>query len=613
MTLSMQEGVECGICGVIGDFHNQHSYSDQRKNYASTLRRSSSERTVMTLESGFESEDQEMKYKIRLLARRTMHLPHYTYWQDYLQFFSNNHPLFGMCLHHPLHPLQRGHRLWMLLASIAFGLATTNIIYLYYVVHDDEVDKVLLDIELSEISFGNFHALTVTYGMMTLWTFGGVLHTIFDLMMWYLSACSCFMTGVFCFKRSRLKLIGMYSVIAVTAILIVLAIFVVTLRAAYEQRLRQLENGQEVDEITWDELAKVRNFSFIVGYIVELLLVYLCYYPFITFALFNGIVPCLGRHKEIQRQKREREDRIQKMNKTTHPVSSSLEEARVDDNDDEEYEDFYMKASTEIEGRSSCQCKSPPTNYDAINKFWVHLSELISTLPQLNIPNVSFLQDKKDESNDEPLSITRSSSIQPIQQKNQVEHRVQIDNGLIIGEKEDEPEMKNSWFNISRVASALPHITLPQIQVSMEEDVNAEEIYIIERKKEIAKELEEEKQRAAEERMHLERILISEICDNEMIMDTTVKANIEEETINDDLGRSPNDNDLHEIVHGREEDIPFSRNDDDVKTDEFSHNIEEKAIQPFVFDHYDQQSKEDESLRGNQEFFQVIDGTKCLV
>ena len=422
MLNSIHQSIECGLCGVIEDnstkYHEEESIDEQPV----VLHRSV--RTETTLDYDHEtSDDEEIKYIVRLLARRTMHLPHFSYWQDYLQFFNNNHPVFGMCLCHPLHPLQRGHRVWMLIASFSFGLAATNIVYLYYVVHDDEVDKVLLDIELNDVSFGDVHALTVTYGMLTLWTFGGLLHTIFDVLMWYLAACACFMTGVSCSKRSNFKLIGMYSVIAITAILIVLAVFVVTLRGAYEQRLRFMEEGKSMEDFSWLDLTKVHNYSFLIGYVIELFLVYFCYYPIIIFALFNGIVPCLGRNREIQKQKRERKDRMHSKLKKEYSQSSII----IPQQDD---------------------CESA--------------------------------HEQQYQRNDHQSECGATSSSQ------------------------------HNGFGLPQLKIQLPHMlpfTLPHVELTMEEDLNNQEMYINERKDVLARELEEEKRRAMIEREQLEKAL----------------------------------------------------------------------------------------------------------
>jgi|AntRauTorckE5430_2_1112549.scaffolds.fasta_scaffold07268_2 hypothetical protein len=258
-----------------------------------------------------EKEAEEEIYTIRLLSRRAMHLPNMNWWQDWLQYIKNNHPFIGLFFHHKKHPLRVGHRLYILLSSVAFGLAATNCVYLYYANHDEEMDKTLVNIALDghALNFKKIEALEVTYGMIALWTFGGALHTVFDICMWYLSACACFISGASCSRRGRYQLIGGYIVIALSAILSALALFVVLMRAAYDRRLRLAEEGIVLEEFEWNELGRVRNFSFLIGYGVELSLVYFVWYPMMVTALFLGLLPCLGRTREIDKQYRERKVR----------------------------------------------------------------------------------------------------------------------------------------------------------------------------------------------------------------------------------------------------------------------------------------------------------------
>jgi len=258
-----------------------------------------------------EKEAEEDIYLIRLLARRAMHLPNMNWWQDWVQYLKNNHPLIGLFFHHEKHPLRVGHRLYILLSSVAFGLAATNCVYLYYAYNNEEMDKILVDIVLDEhpLNFKKIEALEVTYGMVALWTFGGVVHTVFDICMWYLSACACFLSGASCSRRGRYQLIGGYIVIALSAMFSALALFVVLMRAAYDRRLRLAEQGIVLEEFEWEELGRIRNFSFLIGYGVELALVYFVWYPILITALFVGALPFIGRTREMSKQYRERQAR----------------------------------------------------------------------------------------------------------------------------------------------------------------------------------------------------------------------------------------------------------------------------------------------------------------
>ncbi len=267
-----------------------------------------------------EQEMDEQMYIIRLLSRRAFHLPNHNWAQDWLQYMKNNHPLFGICFHHPLHPLKIPNRLYLLLASTSFGLAATNCVYLYYALNDEEMDKTLVKIIFekdSPLNFREIEALEITYGMVTLWTFGGILHSLFDICMWYLSACACFLSGASCSRRGKYQVVGSYIVIAIAAVLVALALFVVLMRAAYDRRLRLAQEGVILEDFEWEEFGRIRNFSFLLGYLIELTLVYFAYYPILISIGFFGCIPCVGRQKEVRKQYRERVRRQQGYQKRT--------------------------------------------------------------------------------------------------------------------------------------------------------------------------------------------------------------------------------------------------------------------------------------------------------
>lgn len=163
----------------------------------------------------------EELYFIRLLSRKAMHLPNGNWWSDWVNFIKNNHPLFGMCFHHELHPLKVQHRLYLLLASVSFGLTATNCVYLYNAYNNEEMSKVLIEFALKEdspLNVENIEALEITYGTFALWTFGGLLHGAFDISIWYFSACACFVSGASCGNNARnyCQTVASYVVLALT-------------------------------------------------------------------------------------------------------------------------------------------------------------------------------------------------------------------------------------------------------------------------------------------------------------------------------------------------------------------------------------------------------------
>ena len=244
----------------------------------------------------------------------------------------NNHPLLGICCHHRLHPLRLGQRCVILIGSIAFGLAATNTVYLYYIYKDTDMNEALLRIYLeggNHLNRGDLKQFEITYGMISLWTFGGILHSLFDVCQWYLTACACCLpTGCFrkCSRASQWHKSGSYIVLAITAMLLSFATFVVVLRATYDNELRIMNEEEESNimeairtnvtettqtmanstttsngisaaefsenRIDWNLLSRIQMFSFMIGYFIELGLVYFLYYPLIGTALFSGVLGC---------------------------------------------------------------------------------------------------------------------------------------------------------------------------------------------------------------------------------------------------------------------------------------------------------------------------------
>jgi hypothetical protein len=47
-------------------------------------------------------------------------------------YVKNNYLVFGICCHHPLHPVTIRHRLAVLMGLMVFSLTMTNAVYLYF-------------------------------------------------------------------------------------------------------------------------------------------------------------------------------------------------------------------------------------------------------------------------------------------------------------------------------------------------------------------------------------------------------------------------------------------------------------------------------------------------
>lgn len=275
---------------------SKHKYTNvqgRRINSSDTATSTTTTRRGNSFETQSSAEMEELsdedKKVTQLLARRAAHLPGNNWCQDWLQFMTNNHPLCGLCFKHRLHPLGIEERFVMLVGSIAFGVTATNSVYLYYSTHELEVDHIV--IHLTRLD----KEIIVTYEMIALWTFGGVVHSMFDLFIWHLSACACFLPGGFFQKCWYLQKVGSYISIALVAVLVAVCSFVIVIRADYEDQ---------------DGKIGFSDLNYLLGYGVELGLVYAAYWPLMATILFSGIfskcIPCVGRPNDLRRQLRER-------------------------------------------------------------------------------------------------------------------------------------------------------------------------------------------------------------------------------------------------------------------------------------------------------------------
>ena len=72
-------------------------------------------------------------------------------------------------------------RLIILLGSVAVGLLMSNIIYLWFLHKEFGMNDVFIHID---------PGLDITKLNITLWTLGSFVHTIFDLSVWHIKACT---------------------------------------------------------------------------------------------------------------------------------------------------------------------------------------------------------------------------------------------------------------------------------------------------------------------------------------------------------------------------------------------------------------------------------------
>lgn len=258
----------------------------------------------------------------------------------------NNHPLLGICCHHRLHPLKIGQRVVCLIGSIAFGLSATNFVFLYYALSsersmEDTVFKLEIASNTTDIH-PMFQSIEITSGMVSLWTFGGLLHSFFDLTIWHVAACACCLPGGMCAMCGCCKKLGRYIVVGVVVVMAALATFVVLWRASRQDYLEAIGSaGIDDDENIYiprfSEIDGINNFSFLLGYCVELALALFVYYPFVGTILFSGVLGCGrlpilgGRPREVRLELQKKRRREMKSNRTTESRTRATQDTSMND------------------------------------------------------------------------------------------------------------------------------------------------------------------------------------------------------------------------------------------------------------------------------------------
>lgn len=258
---------------------------------------------------------------VPLLALQAFHLPNHSYWQDFRQYLTNNHLVFGICCHHPLHPIPTGTRIIALVGSMLFGVFITNVCYLLYVNYP-QWDQRFFKVEANNNSY------TLSTGMLLLWTVGGGLHTMYNLVIWHVAACACCQVGG-CWhlhpdgisdseddnaekKQSVFRhcpSFGKHLVRLIVLGILVLATWAVLIRVKVEEQVDD-DHTLQVDLKNHN----AQEFNFLLGYLVEMGLALFLWYPVGAMLLFSGVLACGhnlpllgGRPREVflERQKKE--------------------------------------------------------------------------------------------------------------------------------------------------------------------------------------------------------------------------------------------------------------------------------------------------------------------
>ena len=233
-------------------------------------------------------------------------------------------------------------RIVFLLGSISFGLIVTSFVTLYYAYLKKDVNSVLLCFKILQTSSSNTSSDTckfsITYGMVTLWTLGGVLHSAFDISLWFISACCCLLPGGMCQRFGRFRKIGSYFVLVLVACMVAMATFAVILRAKYEAKKKLLTQG--LNPAGTFVLNDPDSFSFVLAYLIEQALVWFVYYFILVSVLFSGILGCGcipilgGRPYEMMIEWKEKERTLAKQESQTHTLKTSpVTEQSINDPD----------------------------------------------------------------------------------------------------------------------------------------------------------------------------------------------------------------------------------------------------------------------------------------
>jgi len=292
-------------------------------------------------------ESDEAKLIVPRLAKRAYHLPGNGWCRDWFQYMMNNHPLLGICCHHRLHPLKIGQRTIIFIGSIASGLAITNIVFLWFSFdREQDMNDVLFQLTIlpnSTAIHTSYQSVEVTRGTAVLWTLGSMTHSIFDLSIWYISACSCCRPGGICAAIGCLRHCGSYLVVGVVMVVVAIATLVVVWRASEESREQYEEEMEEMgvdDDVAvprFGEIRGVSSFSFLMNYAIEVTLALLVYYPLFGTVLFSGVfgcgrIPVLGgRPRELHLEQKRQQRRANRGSSTLQRRSSTSDSDNFDD------------------------------------------------------------------------------------------------------------------------------------------------------------------------------------------------------------------------------------------------------------------------------------------
>jgi len=209
-----------------------------------------------------------------------------------------------------------------LIGTIAFGIALANIFYVFFL-WNPQLDRVILIYTNYDDGTEN---VVLTTGMLLLWTVGGSIHCMFNLAMWHIAACACCQRGGFCAKYAYCPNLGSKMIRIFVVCTVLLCILIILLRVAINDKENEDEDQQQpqnyqeeqyeyeydkynnttttttdnnnrgIDIFVDDELnlsvESISEFTFVLSYLIEMVLSLFVYYPIGVVILFSGILSC---------------------------------------------------------------------------------------------------------------------------------------------------------------------------------------------------------------------------------------------------------------------------------------------------------------------------------
>lgn len=160
----------------------------------------------------------------------------------------------------------------------------------------------------------------ITTGMALLWTVGGIVHAIYDNIIWNLTLCACCMEGRKLAWAKKYKNVGVGVLSSGIIILLGGTTLMVVVRSSLEQeenaavvrqKLTSISSAREINSL-WKENEDF--VQFMLGYTVELILSLFVYFFIVGTIMFSGVFGCCkrvpmfgGRPYELQRLQKEQD------------------------------------------------------------------------------------------------------------------------------------------------------------------------------------------------------------------------------------------------------------------------------------------------------------------